>query len=81
MVREGAAAAFLLAAVLLLPIPLGNLLPATAIAILALSLAQRDGVLTVAGFLAAAASVAVLVMGGRVVVAATMRLGAMTGLW
>jgi hypothetical protein len=71
----------LLAAVLLLPIPLGNLLPATAIAILALSLTQRDGVLAVAGHLAAGASVAVLVLGGRVVVAAAMRLGAMTGLW
>jgi hypothetical protein len=35
----------LLAAVLILPIPLGNLLPATAIAALALSLIQRDGLL------------------------------------
>lgn len=69
----------LLAAVLILPIPLGNLLPATAIAILALSLAQRDGLLAVAGYAMAAVSATVLILSGHLVVAAALRLGALLG--
>jgi hypothetical protein len=71
----------LLAAVLILPIPLGNLLPAIAIAALALSLVQRDGLLTIIGYLVAAVSAGVLVVSGQIVLGAIDRLGAMTGLW
>jgi hypothetical protein len=70
----------LLAAVLVLPIPLGNLLPATAVAALSLSLIQRDGLLTLVGYATAAVSVGVLVLSGRLVLAAFERLGAMLGL-
>ena len=44
----------LLAVVLVLPIPLGNMLPALAISLLALGLLERDGVAIVSGLLAAA---------------------------
>jgi hypothetical protein len=71
----------LLAAILILPIPLGNLLPATAVVILSLSLIQRDGLLAMLGYCAAAASVTVLVLGYRVVIAVFVRLGSMIGLW
>lgn len=70
-----------LAAVLILPIPLGNMLPAFAIAVLALGLAQRDGAIIILGHLLAAASAGVLFLGWRLAVAATDQLGAMTGLW
>lgn len=69
-----------LAAVLVLPIPLGNLLPATAVAALSLSLIQRDGLLTVIGYATAAISVGVLVLSGQLVLAAFYRLEAMLGL-
>lgn len=59
-----------LAAVLIFPIPLGNLLPATAIAILGLSLVHRDGALAVVGYLTAAISFGVLMLSGQVVMAA-----------
>lgn len=52
----------LLALVLILPIPLGNILPATAVTVLSLSLVQRDGVLALLGYGLAAASVGVLVL-------------------
>jgi hypothetical protein len=52
----------LLAVVLVLPIPLGNMLPAFAISLLALGLLERDGYAIGAGLLAAAAS-SVLVSG------------------
>lgn len=52
----------LLAIVLVLPIPLGNMLPALAISLLALGLLERDGIAIGAGMLAAVAS-AVLVSG------------------
>ena len=71
----------LLAAVLILPIPLGNMLPAAAIAALSLSLIQRDGLLTLIGYATAAVSAGVLVLSGRLVLGAFDRLGAMTGLW
>ncbi len=48
---------FLLGILLILPIPfLGNLPPAIAASILALALAQRDGVLMIAGLIASAAA-------------------------
>jgi hypothetical protein len=52
----------LLAIVVLLPIPLGNMLPALAISMLALGVLERDGLWIVAGLVTAAAS-AVLVSG------------------
>ena len=42
-----------LAAVLMLPVPLGNTLPALAISVMALGVLQRDGVWIVCGLLAA----------------------------
>lgn len=70
-----------LAAVLILPIPLGNMLPAAAIAALSLSLIQRDGLLTLVGYATAATSIGVLVLSGRLVLGALDRLGAMLGLF
>ena len=52
----------LLALVLVLPIPLGNMLPALAICLLALGILERDGLWVLAGF-AAAAGAAALVSG------------------
>lgn len=63
----------LLAAVLILPIPLGNLLPAAAIAILALALIQRDGLLAIAGYVVAAVSGGVLVLSGHLAAGAAAR--------
>ena len=71
----------LLAAVLILPIPLGNMLPAAAIAALALSLTQRDGLMSVVGYLTALTSAGVLALSGSLVIAAVARLGALTELW
>lgn len=71
----------LLAAVLILPIPLGNMLPAAAVAALSLGLIQRDGVLTLLGYATAAVSAGVLVLSGRIVLAAFQKLEAMVGLF
>lgn len=54
--------ALVLAVVLVLPIPLGNMLPALAISLLALGVLERDGVWVLAG-LAAAVAAASLVSG------------------
>jgi hypothetical protein len=56
------AVCLLLAIVVLLPIPLGNMLPALAISMLALGILERDGY-WIAGGLAMAAAAAVLVSG------------------
>ncbi|HRD45964.1 MAG TPA: exopolysaccharide biosynthesis protein [Caulobacter sp.] len=56
---------FLLALVLLLPIPLGNMAPAAAIAALGLAMVQRDGVIALIGYAAAALSAGLLVFGGQ----------------
>lgn len=53
-----------LAVILMLPIPLGNTLPALAISVLALGVLERDGVWIALGFLASA--VAGAVVGGVV---------------
>lgn len=50
----------LLAVVLVLPVPLGNMLPALAISLLALGVLERDGLWVLAGLVAAAASAAVV---------------------
>jgi hypothetical protein len=49
-----------LALVLILPIPLGNTLPALAISVLALGLLERDGLWTLAGLCAAAVAATVV---------------------
>jgi len=64
----------LLALVLVLPIPLGNLAPGATVAVLALSLLQRDGLLALLGYLMAAISVGLLVLSAGVVAAAVQRL-------
>ncbi|MEA1649815.1 exopolysaccharide biosynthesis protein [Nitrospirillum sp. BR 11164] len=51
---------FLLALVLFLPIPLGNMLPAVAISLVALGVLERDGVWVLLGLGTAAASVAIV---------------------
>jgi hypothetical protein len=50
----------LLAVVLFLPIPLVNILPAAAIACLALALAERDGLFAIIGYLLALSTVFIL---------------------
>jgi hypothetical protein len=51
---------FPLAVALFLPIPFGNILPAAAIACVALGLAERDGLAVAVGYALAVASVALL---------------------
>jgi hypothetical protein len=58
------------ALVLILPIPLGNMLPAATVSVFSLALIQRDGVIAMAGYAFAAASVGVLVFAASLVVAA-----------
>lgn len=58
----------ILAVVLILPIPLGNILPATAVTVLSFSLIQRDGILALLGYALAAASAGVLVLAAHVII-------------
>jgi hypothetical protein len=53
---------FCMAVVLFLPIPFGNILPAAAIAVLALGLAERDGFAAIFGYALVAVSCFVLVL-------------------
>lgn len=64
----------LLALVLILPIPLGNLLPAAAIGLLSLGLMQRDGIVLLLGYATAAISAGVLVLSAHAVAAAVRKL-------
>ena len=64
----------LLALVLVLPIPLGNLAPGATVAVLSLALLQRDGLLALLGYLMAGVSVGLLVVSAGVVAAAVERL-------
>jgi len=50
------------AVVLILPIPLGNMLPAAAVSMFSLALVQRDGLAALAGYAIAAAGVSVLAL-------------------
>lgn len=59
----------LLSLVLLLPIFLGNMAPAAAIAAFGLALVQRDGILALIGYAIAGVSVGLLVVGWQVAVA------------
>jgi hypothetical protein len=56
-----------LALVLILPIPLGNILPAAAVSVLSLALVQRDGLLALAGYALVGASVGVLVLAAGII--------------
>ena len=57
-----------LALVLILPIPLGNVLPAAAVAAFSLALILRDGFLSLAGYALTAASTAVLALAAHVII-------------
>lgn len=57
----------LMAIILFLPIPFGNMLPALAIACFALALLERDGLMALLGLAVAVASVALLFVLGKVV--------------
>jgi hypothetical protein len=57
-----------LAFVLILPIPLGNILPALAVAVLSFSLIQRDGVIALLGYVLAITSASVLVLAAHIIV-------------
>jgi hypothetical protein len=57
-----------LAIVLILPIPLGNILPALAVSVLSLSLIQRDGLIALAGYAIAFTSASVLVLAAHIIV-------------
>jgi len=64
----------ILAFVLILPIPLGNLMPAFTIGAMALALFQRDGVIALVGYISAAVSAGLLVVGFGAVVLAVEKL-------
>jgi hypothetical protein len=59
-VRVAGLFTLLLALVLILPIPLGNLLPAAAVALLGLALSERDGIAAALGYAVGLASLAVV---------------------
>jgi hypothetical protein len=61
---------FILSIVLILPIPLGNMLPAFAISVFALALTQRDGIFALFGYFLSLASAALLILSAGAVVRA-----------
>jgi hypothetical protein len=69
-----------LALVLILPIPFGNMLPAAAVGALSLSLVQRDGVIALVGYALTATSALVLFLTGHVVLTTLRRLLEVIGL-
>jgi hypothetical protein len=64
----------LLALVLILPIPFGNMLPALSVGVLAFSLIQRDGFLALIGYGLAGISAGVLMFAADVVIDAVRHL-------
>jgi hypothetical protein len=56
------AVCFLLALIVFLPIPFGNMLPSLSIAAFAIGAAERDGLAAIVGWLSAIISVGVLVL-------------------
>jgi hypothetical protein len=56
-----------LAFVLILPIPLGNMLPAATVSVFSLALIQRDGVVALFGYAFGAASVGALVLAANLI--------------
>jgi hypothetical protein len=63
-----------LALVLILPIPLGNMLPAVAVSVLSMALVQRDGALALAGYALAVLSGGVLILAFDLISRAAVRL-------
>lgn len=63
-----------LALVLILPIPLGNMLPALAVSTLSFSLIQRDGLVALIGLAIAAASAGVLALAAHIIVKALQQM-------
>lgn len=57
----------LLAIVIVLPIPLGNLVPALTVTILSLAVVQRDGLLAIGGYALVGASMGLLVIAFRLI--------------
>ncbi len=57
-----------LALVLILPIPLGNILPALAVSVLSFSLIQRDGLIALLGYAVAITSASVLALAAHIIV-------------
>jgi hypothetical protein len=72
---------FLLSLVLILPIPLGNLAPAAAIALFGLAMIQRDGVIALIAYGVTAISAGLLVLGGQAAIMAVERLIQMVNGW
>ncbi len=69
--------ALTLALLLSLPIPMGNLLPGIALAVLSLSIVERDGLLTLIGYvlsILAAAWIGLLFWGGKTILDRAMAL-------
>lgn len=62
-----------LALVLILPIPGGNILPAMAVSTLAFALIQRDGLIALVGYALAATSASVLVLAAHIIVRMFLR--------
>jgi len=68
----------ILAFVLMLPLPLGNLLPAVAISLFALALLQRDGVFALAGYAVTGVSLGILALAAGLI--HSLFIAAMNGL-
>jgi len=66
------AVCFILAIIVFLPIPFGNMLPSFAIAAFAIGAAERDGVAAFIGWLSAAISLIVLAVLSRAILAAVL---------
>ena len=64
--------AFLLAAIVFLPIPFGNMFPSMAIAVLGLGLVVRDGLAVLVGWLVAVAAIAFLAVISHALLAAVV---------
>lgn len=64
----------LLAVVLILPIPLGNVLPGLAVTVLSFSLIQRDGLIALAGYAITITSASVLALAAHIIVITVQQL-------
>lgn len=79
--RLAGAVCFILAIIVFLPIPFGNMLPSLAIAAFAIGAVERDGLAVIVGWISAILSVAVLVVLSRAIIAAvTAFMGALIGI-
>jgi hypothetical protein len=72
---------FVLAVILVLPIPFGNFMPAVAITLFAIGLMQRDGIVTLLGWAAAAGSFFLLSLVWRGVLALAEHLWEQVSQW